>query len=615
MDNEIREEFKKSGFILEDEQEILNKCLTFCIQYKLSASDIVSRWDAFSMTRQLEQTVQDTHMDAFMVYLQNEQKEAIIKQEPGLHISSKDVEMILNDNNEDTEEVMYGTPTKGSETVHMEPFDSAYKTKGDTFPSGRHRESMTPFGQRKTKFVLQIDRNDLTNIEDSQKECNDEFSDDDIIKKVQPSTRCSMIVEDMHPEPGCRYMYDKIEDKFNFLESRIRKHAMALVASGLHEDPTDPTVASQRSIFAVGMICCDEEGRLKEKPILLQSSVENSGGQRVRVDLQKLSQFSIFPGQVVGIEGNNPSGHCLIASRIIDCIPLSLSADENPNHPKKQAVEQELNTKNGTHVSWELSMIIAAGPFTTVDNLLFEPLSELLAYARRKQPQLLILLGPFIDSEHPEIKKGTVNRTFEELFHFEFLVKLRDYVEYMGPAARVVLVPSIRDANHDFVFPQPAFDIQSSDLKHQITSIPNPGTFIANEVRISCCSVDILKELSQEEISRIPPKEAKQRITRLANHILSQRSLYPLYPPAEGTPLDFSLAPDALQISSIPDILILPSDLTNFVKVISVGGGEKSDGKCICVNPGRLAKGECGGSFVHIHYHSHSSSTASIIKI
>ena len=37
--------------------------------------------------------------------------------------------------------------------------------------------------------------------------------------------------------------------------------------------------------------------------------------------------------------------------------------------------------------------MVAAGPFTTTDNLLFEPLIELLAYARRKMPQLLILVG------------------------------------------------------------------------------------------------------------------------------------------------------------------------------------------------------------------------------
>ncbi|KAI8563457.1 hypothetical protein RHMOL_Rhmol03G0112500 [Rhododendron molle] len=52
---------------------------------------------------------------------------------------------------------------------------------------------------------------------------------------------------------------------------KTRKHATALVASGLCEEVKDPTVASQESVFAVGMICCDEEGRWKEKPVLLQS--------------------------------------------------------------------------------------------------------------------------------------------------------------------------------------------------------------------------------------------------------------------------------------------------------------------------------------------------------
>ena len=95
-------------------------------------------------------------------------------------------------------------------------------------------------------------------------------------------------------------------------------------------------------------------------------------------------------------------------------------------------------------------------------------------------------LGPFIDSEHPEIRKGMLDRSFDEIFHLEilrrvsqwlncfgnffmfpsfiifflilfflyYLFQLQDHVEYMGSAARVILVPSIRDAHHDFVFPQ-----------------------------------------------------------------------------------------------------------------------------------------------------------------
>lgn len=41
---------------------------------------------------------------------------------------------------------------------------------------------------------------------------------------------------------------------------------------------------------------------------------------------------------------------------------------------------------------------------------------------------------------------------------FPFIFEqLQDYAEYMGSHARVVLVPSVRDANHDFVFPQVMF--------------------------------------------------------------------------------------------------------------------------------------------------------------
>ncbi|CAI9271590.1 unnamed protein product [Lactuca saligna] len=72
-------------------------------------------------------------------------------------------------------------------------------------------------------------------------------------------------------------------------------------------------------------------------------------------------------------------------------------------------------------ITSDLSLIIASGPYTTTDNLLFEPLSDLLAYAQRKQPQLHILLEPFIDLEHPKIKKGALNRTYDDLFHLEIL--------------------------------------------------------------------------------------------------------------------------------------------------------------------------------------------------
>lgn len=227
-------------------------------------------------------------------------------------------------------------------------------------------------------------------------------------------------------------------------------------------------------------------------------------------------------------------------------------------------------------------------------------------------------MGPFIDSDHPDIKKGTVDQSFQDIFHFEILRKIQDFTQYLGNTVRVILIPSVRDAHHDFVFPQPAFDLNfPEDITHQITCLANPCLFSSNEIHFGCCTVDILKQLSGEEISRKPPVgKPGDRIGRLASHILKQQSYYPLYPPAAGVPLDFSLAKESLEISSAPDVLLLPSDLAPFVKVLSLGEGSDDQKRFICVNPGRLAKGIGGGTFVELYYNEGIDKTnASIVHI
>lgn len=625
MESEIKAEFEKSGFSIdqEDQNQILQQCVTFCINFKLSPADLVSSWEIYYLNRQLSRLmVESSHMDTFLLYLQNDLKERIIKEEAQLHVySSNDVDMLLNEENTDITEGIFDTPSRHYERPYMESSNSTLTPTTAEKPSATKESKlinnrMTPFGQRINKFISQFTLNaEITHTILGNEE--PDTADDDIIRTVQPRKRCSLQVHHSKPETGCRFMYDTTENRFNSLENRIKRHANAFVASGLYGDPTDPTLASQKSLFAVGMICSDGEGRLNEKSILLQSSVEHSGGQRVRLDLQNVAQFSLFPGQVIGVEGNNPSGHCLIASKMIDSLPNLLHSGLPP--AKKQAIDPEHEPSSPSSASRVLSMVIAAGPFTTTDNLLFEPFTELLAYASRKQPQLLILMGPFLDSEHPELKKGTVDRRFDDIFLVEILRKLQDYAEYMGPAARVILVPSTRDANHDFVFPQPAFDISlSEEIRRQITCVTNPGVLSANEITVGCCTVDILKQLSSEEISRAPAGAPPvDRMGQLATHILKQQNHYPLFPPSVNVPLDLSLAPEALEINSIPDVLLLPSDLAPFVKVLSHGEGADGEAiRCMCVNPGRLAKGIGGGTFVELNYSVDTEkSNASIIRI
>ncbi|CAI0425714.1 unnamed protein product [Linum tenue] len=536
MEGEIKAEFEKNGFILDNEEEILNKCLTFCINYKLTPSDLVSSWDIYSLNRKLKDlVVQNVEMEGFLSHLQNEQKEAVVKQEADLHFySSKDVDMILTDDEENLKDAILSTPPVKNAKPYSDPFDSALYSNGNGYSSEKPSRLVTPFGRRTDKFVARFNFNNLPDTENGDKKDAGMDSEDDVIKRVKPLKRFSLVVNGDGPEPGCRFMYDRIEDRFNALDNRIRRRAASLFSSGIYEEPSDHSVASGRSIFAVGMICCEEEGRLNDKSIMLQSSIEHSGGQRVRLDLQKVNQFSVFPGQLflcrfVGVEGNNPSGYCLIASKLVDSVPLSANNVEDLHPAKRPALDQDIQLVDSSSPEKEISVLIGSGPFTTTDNLYFEPLLELLAYARKKQPQLLILLGPFVDSEHPEVKKGTADRSFDEIFHIEIIRRVQDYVEHMGSNARVILVPSIRDANHDFVFPQPAFDIHPPELKHQIKSLPNPGIFEANQVRVGCCTVDILKQLSGEELSRNPKDGSppSDRMSRLASHILNQQRQVP----------------------------------------------------------------------------------------
>ena len=99
-------------------------------------------------------------------------------------------------------------------------------------------------------------------------------------------------------------------------------------------------------------------------------------------------------------------------------------------------------------------------------------------------------------------------------------------------------------------------------------------------------------------------------MARLASHLPGQRSAYPLFPPAHGTYLDASLA-SHLAMEKTPDVLVLPSDLQPFAKVCECpglrgdGGGERDDGgddaRFVAINPGRLAKGNIGGTLAHVY--------------
>jgi DNA polymerase alpha subunit B len=114
-------------------------------------------------------------------------------------------------------------------------------------------------------------------------------------------------------------------------------------------------------------------------------------------------------------------------------------------------------------------------------------------------------------------------------------------------------------------------------------------------------------------------------MARLAAHLPGQRSAYPLFPAARAACLDASLAAH-LDMDVTPDVLVLPSDLNPFAKVVprvpepaaapaapalparvaepSAPSAERD--AFVAVNPGRVAKGNAGGAFALVRIAEHA---------
>jgi DNA polymerase alpha subunit B len=69
-------------------------------------------------------------------------------------------------------------------------------------------------------------------------------------------------------------------------------------------------------------------------------------------------------------------------------------------------------------------------------------------------PDVLMLLGPFVDSEHPGLVAGAADRTTDGVLREEVLRRLAAW-RADHPAAVVALMPAVRDATALPMLPQP----------------------------------------------------------------------------------------------------------------------------------------------------------------
>ncbi|XP_062892392.1 DNA polymerase alpha subunit B isoform X3 [Mobula hypostoma] len=360
-----------------------------------------------------------------------------------------------------------------------------------------------------------------------------------------------------------KHMFQKLYDIREVLNNRIEDLAHSLSDHHNIEDFRPVAALAQEAVKFLGQIACDSNGKLNAKSVMLQGDLEHSTGMQVPVDLSELKEYSLFPGQVVVLDGINSTGRCIVASHLYEGVPL-------PFHkPQKELEEEEVEDLEGLE---QQMVLVACGPYTTSDSITYDPMMDIIDVINKDQPDVCILNC-----------KLTV--TFQEVFK----QCMKGFVEgTRSSGSHLVFVPSLRDIHHDLVYPQPPFYSfePSKDDKRRVHFVSEPCTLNISGVVFGVTSTDVLIHMTAEEINS--SLGGSDRFTRILKHILTQRSYYPLYPPAEDMTIDYENFQMHALLPVTPDILVVPSELRYFVKDV-LG--------CVCINPGRLTKGQVGGTY------------------
>ena len=119
---------------------------------------------------------------------------------------------ILN-NDDDTKDNTPGTPTNHREDPYSPARESTSLTNGNVLSSGKPTELVTPFSKRTDRFAVKFSINTMPDIENEKQVPDQESDEDDVIRKVLPRKRCSLVVHGSGPKPGCRFMHDRTEDR------------------------------------------------------------------------------------------------------------------------------------------------------------------------------------------------------------------------------------------------------------------------------------------------------------------------------------------------------------------------------------------------------------------
>lgn len=384
----------------------------------------------------------------------------------------------------------------------------------------------------------------------------------------------------------------------------------------------NPCVCSQFDILCCGRIVPDsptynDKEIMNSSSLFLETSRITGVGQRVALDLTSLSGYSLFPGQIVVLKGKNPTGKVFLVNEVVLLPQLGNTV----------STREELVEFNEIQKSLGLKMVIASGPYSNLNKLDYSKFEKFVDKMNNDiRPNVIILNGPFFDLTNKAVEEGDFSdgllkdlqpRNLEEVFS----LLVTPILKKINPETQVILIPSLKDSCVSHCsYPQDAFDRKKLQLPKHIKVFPNPSSFAVNEILVGSSNLDVFKDL------RDVYKETKEnvdissnRFERIINHIFDQKRYYPVMPgsiastqspaPAQtqapnkaqsfselsngaagehlqnigvgGSSLEVPYLGLAEIGDSLPDVMLLPSELKVFAKIVK---------GVVVINPGQFIR-------------------------
>ncbi|KAF7968742.1 hypothetical protein HWV62_29569 [Athelia sp. TMB] len=298
-----------------------------------------------------------------------------------------------------------------------------------------------------------------------------------------------------------RYMYEKVSERSEILDERIDEFAELLRDLYKIPDLGDPAAATEEATVIVGRICLDSESssqnvKLNEASLVIESSRMWGSGARVQLKFEPsvkvrggpagVGGVQWFPGAIVGLKGKNGGGGCFLVEEILTLPRLAYSPASLGTGVKPEPQDTSF------------SMFIAGGPFTPDTDLNYAPFKMLFKTLLLRKPDVVLLIGPFVDSAHPFVRDGEIDSSPADIFLENFSTQLQAFLD-LSPRSLVLLVPSVRDVIHNHaVFPQSEFHPEYAGDR-RIRLLSNPCRFTLNDVSFGITSVDVLFHLQKEK--------------------------------------------------------------------------------------------------------------------